>query len=245
MELIALPAVRKLSSLVVTVLGMNPGRMTLQGTNTYLVGSGSSRILIDTGAGKAEYLDHLKGALASAGVKRLSHVLLSHHHADHVGGLQDVLALAARMDPNGHAPQIWKHEKHPLAEALDNPSVLEGLSVGFLKEGMRFATEDASCTVRTIYAPGHTDDHCCFFLEEEQALFSGDAILGQGTAVITDLKSYLSTLRALQKGDAMFKVIHPAHGPPLDDPAAAFESRSAGLMKVAFVPGRETSTWRR
>lgn len=44
-----LPAVTKLSNEVVRIMGGNPGDMQMQGTNTYLVGNGQARILIDTG----------------------------------------------------------------------------------------------------------------------------------------------------------------------------------------------------
>lgn len=108
--------VTKLSPLVVSVLGQNPGQFTLTGTNTYLVGTGSSRILIDTGEGADAYLPLLKATLDEAeasiqvwgtavqffclsGRKKLTiehisgawqQILITHHHYDHVGGIQGI-----------------------------------------------------------------------------------------------------------------------------------------------------------
>ncbi|CAE7888668.1 encB [Symbiodinium microadriaticum] len=63
---------------------------TLAGTNCYLVGTGSERLLLDTGEGKAEFHEILRALLASLGCQ-ISGILLTHSHVDHLGGLPQVL----------------------------------------------------------------------------------------------------------------------------------------------------------
>jgi glyoxylase-like metal-dependent hydrolase (beta-lactamase superfamily II) len=65
--------------------------MTLQGTNTYIVGTGEKRLLIDTGEGLPGYVQRLKEALGGEGCT-IEAVLLTHWHSDHVGGVADVKA---------------------------------------------------------------------------------------------------------------------------------------------------------
>ena len=83
-----------LSDKVQRVLGLNPSAFTGPGTNTYLVGAGGADpLLIDTGAGRPEYLELLRGHLAEQEVGPLRRILLTHVHGDHIGGAADVLGL--------------------------------------------------------------------------------------------------------------------------------------------------------
>src|SRR5581483_1236524 len=91
----AFPPTARLSPRVVRVLGLNPGLMTGPGTNTYAVGL-RRPVLIDTGAGVPEYGPLLAGALRAEGLGEVQQVLLTHRHADHMGGVPDVRRLFPR-----------------------------------------------------------------------------------------------------------------------------------------------------
>jgi endoribonuclease LACTB2 len=89
-----------------------------------------------------------------------------------------------------------------------------------IQDGQKFETEGA--TLRAFHCPGHTDDHMAFILEEEDAMFTADNVLGQGTAVFEDLALYMKSLDGMRQqftGRA-----YPGHGPVIvDGPAKISE----------------------
>jgi glyoxylase-like metal-dependent hydrolase (beta-lactamase superfamily II) len=186
-QLAQLPEVERLSPAVIRILGGNPGKFTLQGTNTYLIGTGRDRLLIDTGEGKPSWISALKKTLAEEGAT-VTTALITHWHHDHVQGIPDLLQVS---------PDTKVHKNQPASGQLD------------ITDGQAFRVEGA--TVRAVHTPGHTIDHMALILEEEDAMFTGDNVLGQGTAVFEDLGTYIDSLEKMKTlfgGRA-----YPGHGP--------------------------------
>ena len=209
----SLPDTAQLSPLVLTILGQNPGLMTLQGTNTYVVGSGPSRILIDTGEGVKQWATNLRATLKQHGVTSLHAILLTHWHHDHTGGVADILDLlappAGAGSPDAASSGIFKArgaENFPRAVLARLPGGAQ--SIRTIEADHVFRTEGA--TLRALATPGHTEDHTSFVLTEERAVFTGDTILGSGTAVFSDLHAYLHSLRLIAVEQP--SKLYPAHG---------------------------------
>ncbi len=198
----SLPDVDRWSERVTVALGQNPGPFTGPGTNTYLVGTGPRRLLVDTGQGLPEYLPVLERAVAEADCVGIEGIILTHGHPDHTGGIRQVIERFGEMTVRKF-PGPWDGGL--------------GAEVEAIADGATLRTEGA--TLRALHTPGHAVDHLCFVVEEDEALISGDNVLGVGTTVIPaeggDLLDYMGSLqRALEENP---KRIYPAHGPCIDD----------------------------
>ncbi|KAK2024888.1 Metallo-hydrolase/oxidoreductase [Colletotrichum zoysiae] len=212
----------RISPRVVRFLGGNPGDMTLQGTNTYLVGTGKSRILIDTGAGHPSWIVNIAGYLDDHDIS-ISQVLLTHWHGDHTGGVDDLLLFDSRVSIHKSFPNP---KQHPISD------------------GQTFSTEGAS--LKAVLSPGHTDDHTCFILEEEHALFTGDNVLGHGYSVADKLGTYTKSLRLMQGLGCTLG--YPGHGDVVQNLQlvitryiAQRESRELQVLGVLARSGRRTN----
>lgn len=233
--------------------------MVRQGTNTYLIGKRPPWILVDTGEGKEEYLGVLEEALLQdiAGYQGplVSDILLTHRHADHVGGVPSVLALLRRLWRSSNPYEPPRIHKYPLLEPsifirkstlmVDDclevtQSALEANPQLFvssektssqhpyyhdLADEQRLVASDGCTTLRVLYTPGHTADSVTLLLIEENVLFTGDTVLGAGTAVFEDLGQYMRSLKRMltvaeqssgNEGTSRTR-LYPGHGPVVDD----------------------------
>ncbi|ORX95299.1 Metallo-hydrolase/oxidoreductase [Basidiobolus meristosporus CBS 931.73] len=206
---ISLPALSNLSQRVTRVLGSNPGKFTLQGTNTYLVGTGRERLLIDTGEGKPEYIESLKLALKAAKDICISGILITHWHHDHVDGIPSVQELCQERG-NGPVPL---HKR--IAPNRDSAN----LTYNNIVDGQVFSVEGATLTA--YHTPGHAEDHMVFYLKEESAMFSGDNVLGHGTSVCENLVDYMQSLRRMKTLNAVR--IYPGHGDVVNRPVEVLD----------------------
>src|SRR3954452_15522152 len=200
-----LPRTADLEPLVTRVLAPNPSGMTLDGTNTYLVGAPGSgqAVVVDPGPALDEHLAAVEQALAARGARVVA-VLVTHHHADHA-----------------EAALPWgAHFGAPVAAA--DPAVA-GPRGRVLAPGERLAL--AGTTIGVVPTPGHTADHLAFRLESG-AVLVGDHVLGRGTSVVThpegDVLAYLESLRRVH--DLGPSALYCGHGPELTgDPAAVLD----------------------
>ena len=201
----ALPRTAELEPLVTRVLAPNPSPMTLDGTNTYVVGEPGSgqAFLVDPGPDDAGHLSAVEAALADRDARCVA-VLVTHHHGDH--------AEAARP---------WGARfGAPVAAAS---AAVAGPGGRLLEPGERLTL--AGTRIDVVPTPGHTSDHLAFRLESG-AVLVGDHVLGRGTSVVThpegDVVAYLESLRRVH--DLGPSALYCGHGPELtEDPGAVLD----------------------
>lgn len=185
------------------VLAPNASTYTYTGTQTYIVGHGAVAV-IDPGPTDPA---HVAALLAATAGERIAAILCTHTHRDHspaaallkaATGAEIVgcaaLAAAGREFDHDYAPD----------RVLADGETLRG-------DGW---------TIAAVATPGHTSNHLCFALNDSQALFSGDHVMGWSTSVVIppdgDMGDYVASLERLVGREE--RVYYPGHGEPIADP---------------------------
>lgn len=197
-----------LTARITRLLAPNPGPFTFQGTGVYIIGTGDSVTVIDPGPDMPGHIAALKQAI---GPRTVSHILITHTHRDH--------------SPAAAALKDWSGAKTFAAGAHGEMTgeVEEGADRDFVPDMMVRDGEIISgdgFTITCVATPGHAANHMCYALEEEQALFCGDHVMGWSTSVVAppdgDMAQYLVSLEKLiARGD---RILYPTHGSPITQP---------------------------
>jgi len=221
---------RQWTRLACRVLAPNPGPMTLEGTNSYIIRHpySSEVVIVDPGPWERRHMR----SLTSSG--RVELILLTHSHADHSES-------AERLARRTGAPVRSRNPR---------------LCVNALPLGDGEVIEVAGTRIDVVATPGHTADSVCFVLPDDTrdgqhdggaswadrgrgSVLTGDTILGRGTSVIASpdgsLGDYLASLERLVRLGP--RTLLPGHGPLLENSGAAageyLDHRKARLDEVA------------
>ncbi|ORB30911.1 MBL fold metallo-hydrolase [Mycolicibacterium parafortuitum] len=193
MEHPAYGLLRPVTDTASVLLCENPGLMTLDGTNTWVLrGPGTDEmVVIDPGPDdKDEHIERL------AALGPIPLVLISHRHSDHTGGIDRLVDMTGAV-----VRSVGSGFQRGLGGPLVDGEVIDA----------------AGLKITVMATPGHTADSVSFLLDD--AVLTADTILGRGTTVIDKedggLGDYLESLRRLH--GIGHRTVLPGHGPELDD----------------------------
>ena len=199
----------QLTPLVRRVIANNPGGFTFTGTGTYIIGNKNIAV-IDPGPIDN---DHYNAIMKATSEQKITHILLTHNHNDHS-------PLAKKLKSETGAKIYYKNLSNV---ELAQDDFEEGYDRNIegdieLKDGDKIETDEWS--IEAIHTPGHTSNHICYALLDENILFSGDHVMGWSTTVIVppdgNMDDYIISLeKLLSRREEKF---FPTHGPVIDEP---------------------------
>lgn len=201
---------QQLTPLIRRVTARNPSGFTFRGTGTYIVGKGEVAV-IDPGPLIDEHIEALKESLKG---EKITHILITHTHMDHSPAAKPLKAY--------WGAQTYGYGTHGAGRIEKGIVVEEGGDMDFVpdvKINDGDLIEGENWTFECVYTPGHTSNHICFALKEENALFTGDHVMGWSTSVIGppdgNMTEYMESLQRLL--DRNEDIYWPTHGTCIKD----------------------------
>jgi glyoxylase-like metal-dependent hydrolase (beta-lactamase superfamily II) len=192
------------------------------GVASYVLGDGDG-ILVDPGGDS----DQLRRVVDEVGI---DHVIATHHHPDHVGGI-----AAYAEEATVWARRGWAEGFERASGVIPDRTFTAGMTI-----------ETSTGTVEIIDTPGHAPEHVALCLGD--SFVTGDLAVAEGSVVVGapdgDMRAYLTSLRRLYARNP--ERLYPGHGPVIDDPRATLERLIAHRLdrerrvRAAVEDGHET-----
>ncbi len=204
----------QVSPLIRRVVAGNASPFTFTGTCSYIVGRGTVAI-IDPGP---EDAGQTAALLAAVGGETVSHIVITHTHRDHSPGAVALKAATGALVV-GCGPHIAARDANATeARRLDASADMAYAPDRVLADGETLDFNGLS--LQAVATPGHTMNHLAFAFAAENALFSGDHVMGWSTTIVAPpdgaMGPYMASLDKLRtRNDAIY---WPGHGGPVSEP---------------------------